>query len=104
MPRDLKAYLNDVINAGNDILTYVGDMSGEDYRDNGLVREAINQSLHYYPELQGKIRMDRDIVDFRNRVIHGHFTVNDVLIYSLTKRDLPELMKEMQTLIEDLNR
>ncbi|ADW70709.1 HepT-like ribonuclease domain-containing protein [Granulicella tundricola] len=114
MPRELRAYLNDVIDSGRDILTYLGDMSLDDYRESSLVRaaverkfsiigEAINQALDHYPELQGKIKMDRDIVDFRNRVIHGYFSVNDVLVYSLTKRDLPELMDEMQNLIGEMN-
>ena len=54
--------------------------------------------VNYYPELQGKINMERDIVNFRHRLMHGYFTVNDILVYSITKQDLPELMTEVEAL------
>jgi uncharacterized protein with HEPN domain len=113
MPRDLKAYLQDILSAGEDIFSYIGDMSVGEYQDTNqtkaaverkysIIGEAINQALSHYPELAGKINMDRDIVDFRNRIIHEYFTVNDVLIYSITKRDLPGLLAEIRDLLSEM--
>jgi len=113
MPRDLKAYLQDILGAGESILEFIGTKSLDEYqktdqtkaaveRKYSIIGEAINQALSHYPELAGKINMDRDIVDFRNRIIHEYFTVNDVLIYSITKRDLPELLAEIRELLLEM--
>jgi uncharacterized protein with HEPN domain len=82
MPRDLKAYLQDILSAGDSINEFIGTKSLDEYRQNGqtkaavermysIIGEAINQALEHYPELAGKIKMDRDIVDFRNGLSMG---------------------------------
>ena len=113
MPRELTAYLTDIPDAGEGIAEFMGNMSVEQYQASDLIRsaverkfsiigEAISQALDYYPELSGKIDMERDVVDFRNRIVHGCFTTNDVLIYSIAKRDLPSLMAEVKALLSEM--
>jgi uncharacterized protein with HEPN domain len=113
MPRELALYLTDIVKAGEDILRFTNGMTFEDYLQDDLVRaaverkfsiigEALNQALSYYPALQGKINQERDIVAFRHRVMHGYFSINDALVWSISRTGLLELIAEVQSLHESL--
>jgi len=38
----------------------------------------------------------RDVVDLRNRLIHGYDTVNFDILWSIVQRDLPPLLAELE--------
>ena len=111
MQRDLSAYLQDIVQAGTDIQTFTAGISFEDYQASDLIRaaverkfsiigEALNQALHLDPTLQNGIDRARDIVDFRNRIMHGYFSVDDRILWSATKTSLPALMNEAEILLK----
>ncbi len=47
-----------------------------------------------------KIQNARLIVDARNWVIHGYDKVDDVIIWGIVSKNLPELRKEIIRLLE----
>lgn len=109
MPRELDLYLGDIIKAGKDAIRFTGGMSYDDYLANDLVRaaverkltiigEALNQTVQYYPEMEGRIDRQRAIVAFRHRVMHGYFSVNDELLWSIVKTELDGLIQEIASL------
>ena len=108
MPRELYLYLGDIIMASQDAIRFTDGMSYDDYLANDLVRaaverkltiivEALNQTVQYYPEMEGRIDRQRAIVAFRHRVMHGYFSVNDELIWSIVKSELEGLIQEVQS-------
>ena len=112
MRRDLRLYLVDIVEAGDAILSYTQGKTEQEYEESSMLRaaverkfiiigEALNQALESYPQLRGKIDEDRDIVAFRNRVVHGYFSIDDNLIWSATKVGLPELLNEVRLLLQD---
>ena len=46
------------------------------------------------------IKTARRIVDLRNLVIHGYDKVDNVIIWGIISRDLPELRTEIEKLLD----
>jgi len=43
-----------------------------------------------------------DIVATRNKLIHGYFTINNELLWSIIQTDIPELIPQLQQLIKTI--
>lgn len=113
MRRDLKLYLWDMIAADEDIEQFLLGMSFTDYENNRMVRlavercfeivgEALWQACGYYAELKDKIGEHREIVNFRHRIIHGYFALDDAIVYSVAQTHLPRLLAQLRSLAESL--
>ena len=113
MPRDLKLYLWDMIRAGENIQQFLSGVSFADYEQSSLLRgaveryfeiigEAMCQATDHYPDLKDKIGEHREIVDFRNRIIHGYFAVDDRIVYSTAEDFLPELLDQVRLILAEL--
>ena len=111
MQRDLTAYLRDILDAGTAIFRFTDGLTLEEYQDPELKRaaverkfsiigEALNRALELDPQIQGRISRARDIVDFRNRVMHGYFAVEDRIVWSAIKTSLPVLMQEIDDILK----
>lgn len=108
--RDKKGYLWDVAQASHHILDFVADKSFSDYQQSLLLRsaverqfeiigEALNQCFRFFPDLQAKISAGRQIISFRNRLIHGYADVDDAVVWGVLEEDLPLLLKEVEALL-----
>lgn len=64
-----------------------------------IIGEAVSRILKVAPNIQ--IKNSREIVDTRNRIIHGYDSVSEEIIWSIVVRDLPKLEKEIDNLLED---
>lgn len=113
MPRDLKLYLWDMYRAGTDILTFTNEKNLQDYLSDSLVRaaverkfeiigEALAQARELYPEIREAFDDHKEIVALRNRVIHGYFSVQDTLIWSILKVYLPPLLVRIEAILKTL--
>ncbi|MDR2684287.1 MAG: DUF86 domain-containing protein [Prevotellaceae bacterium] len=67
-------------------------------RDIAIIGEAVNRILKENPSFQ--IQNARQIIDTRNRVIHAYDAVTDEIIWSIVIKYLPELKKEINTLLK----
>ena len=112
MPRDLTAYLLDILKAGKAIVTFTESMLYDDYLASDLIQsaverkftiigEAINLLLREHSELTGRLHDAKDIVAFRNRVIHGYFSVDEAIIWSAVRSSLPALLSDVQELLDE---
>ncbi|PIS27266.1 MAG: antitoxin [Candidatus Marinimicrobia bacterium CG08_land_8_20_14_0_20_45_22] len=63
-----------------------------------IIGEAINRIVQKSPGI--KLKNTRKIVDTRNRIIHGYDTVSDEILWAIVIRDLPELEKEVNELLD----
>ena len=110
MKREIKKYFFDIKTSIDSINEYIGETRDFfEYRKNKLLRrgvereieiigEAMSQILRMEPEV--KIQNARLIVDARNWVIHGYDKVDDVIIWGIISKNLPELRKEIIRLLE----
>lgn len=111
MKREIKKYLYDILTSINAVNEYLGEKRNFfEYQNNKLLRrgvereieimgEAMNRALRLDPNL--KIENARQIVDTRNWVIHGYDKVDDVVIWGIVSKHLPNLKKEIEDYLKN---
>ena len=112
MPRDLRAYLWDIEQASAEISAFTDGKQLGDYQEDAMLRAAVErkfevigetlaQALRYFPEIADRITDCQQVIDFRNRLIHGYSTLSDALVWDIVQVDLPRLRQQVATLIRD---
>ncbi|MCK5211038.1 MAG: DUF86 domain-containing protein [Cyclobacteriaceae bacterium] len=66
-------------------------------RELEIIGEAINRILKIDSDIN--ISDSRRIVDLRNWVIHGYDNVDDLIIWGIISRDIPNLKTQIENLI-----
>jgi uncharacterized protein with HEPN domain len=111
MPRDARAYLNDILESCDAIGTAVRDLDLAAYQGSRLVRssverefiiigEAVAALARVSPEAFSAITHARRIVDFRNQLTHEYPTVDDALVWAIVETDVPRLRRECAALMQ----
>ena len=109
MKIEIKTWLTDIKNAILEINQFVPDK--KDFasfrkdlkskraveRNVEIIGEAIGRILKAMPDFQ--ITNARKIVDTRNRIIHGYDNISEEIIWSIVVRDLVDLEKEVDDLL-----
>ena len=111
MPRDVRAYLADIVESCDAIQAAVVGLDLRSYQANRLVRssverefiivgEAIATLSRKSPATVAAIARARRIVDFRNRLTHEYSTVDDEFVWAIVEHDVPVLRAECQALLD----
>lgn len=105
MKREIKKYLFDILVSINSINDYLGPKKNFfEYQNNKLLRRGVEREIELIGEAMSrilkidptiKIKNSGQIVDTRNWVIHGYDKVDDVVIWGIISKNLPELKKEV---------
>ena len=66
-----------------------------------IVGEAVAQLMRSHPEAAARITDWRDIIDFRNLLVHGYDVINDRLVWETVTDDLPVLRREVEALLAE---
>jgi uncharacterized protein with HEPN domain len=114
MPRDVRAYLADIIDSCEAITAALRGTGLEEYRANRLVRSSVEREFTIIgeamaalsrtaPDVFGSITNARRIVDFRNQLTHEYSTVNDAVVWGIADRDVPVLHRECAAIKERLS-
>jgi uncharacterized protein with HEPN domain len=113
MPREVRAYLSDVIAACDAIALDISGIDLDFYLANRekrsaverefiIIGEAVNALSDVAPELFARIGQARKIVDFRNQLTHGYAIVNDRLVWGYAIKNAPELRTQCAALLDEL--
>ena len=110
MDNHIKACLYDILNAIKEIDGFFANSTPvyEIYhydtktkraveRNIEIIGEAMNRILNINPDIS--ITYARNIVDTRNRIIHGYDSVSDEIIWGIVVNYLPVLHEEVCSLI-----
>lgn len=103
MPLDVRVYLHDILAAGEAIKNFIEGKTYDDYaadlllrsaveRQLAIIGEALNQALKLEPSLAANITSARQMVDFRNLLIHAYITVSAPTVWTVLEAHLPVLM------------
>jgi uncharacterized protein with HEPN domain len=114
MQRDPKLYLNDIVAAANYILDFTANMTFEQYkvdvrtksaveRQFGIIGDATSLLSRIFPEIAVQLSNYRNVISFRNVVIHGYRDIDDELVWQICKTRLPTLLAEVTVLLEELD-
>ena len=112
MRPDPRVLLADVERAGTDIERFIEDMDRGAYigdsrtqaaveRKFEIIGEALNRLHQTHPEIADRVPRLREVVGFRNLLIHGYANVIPERVWDYAENDLPGLRKAVQKLIAE---
>lgn len=113
MPRDARAYLWDIQSAAEAIERFVAGVDAETYAQSEVIHsaverkfeiigEALGQLLKLDPALAQRIPDIRDIIAFRNLLIHGYAVVEHPRVLLIVQASLPSLRTSAAALLDEL--
>ena len=108
MRRD-ELYLNDIVEATDHIVAFLGEQDFEDFRQSELIRSAVVQKLAIIGEAAARISDDLrtrysqvpwpQIVAFRNILVHAYFGIDWSEVWKAAKVDCPLLRGEVASIL-----
>lgn len=109
MDRRARKYLHDIRVAGERVLEFTDGKSLDDYLGDALMRsaverqfeiigEALNQLSKHAPEVAAGITDRRQIIGFRNLLIHGYAEVDDRTVWGVVCAKVRPLLDEVERL------
>ncbi len=111
MTVETKKLLLDVREAGDSILQHTVGKSLDEYSGDRFFRRAVEREFEIIGEALRRLEsLDsataaritdlRLIIDFRNRIIHGYDTVDDMVVWGIVGKRLPILTEEAAGLLD----
>ena len=110
MKGEVFAHLHDIVQAGTAVKKFVDGRTIDDYTSDEQLRsaverkceimgEALNRIHRDEPTLLQHIRDHRDIISFRNILIHGYDTIDDLIVWGVIEEGLDNLIKDAEALL-----
>lgn len=98
-----KARLKHILDAINEIEDYIDDVGFSDFETNSMMKNASIRQLEIIGEASSRISNElkseyplinwKDIIGFRNIIIHQYFGIDEKIVWDILKNDLPILKK-----------
>ena len=112
MHRNAQTYLWDIHNAADAILRFVAGLDAQAYAETEVVHsaverkfeiigEAMSQLAKLDPVLARRIPDMRDIIAFRNILIHGYAVVEHAQVWRIAQTSLPGLRTAVAALLDE---
>src|SRR5438093_889796 len=110
MRRDPRVCLEDMRQAAEAILQFTAGRQLADYGSDPLLRAAVERKFEIIGEaltrlakidagLAAQVPQQRQIVGFRNQLIHSYDTINDVTVWDIVQKDLPALVGHVEKVL-----
>ena len=110
--RDINLYLNDILDAVNQIETYTEGMSLKTFKKDrktldAVVRnlEVIGEACRHVPEhiKESQIEVDwKESIAMRNILIHQYFGVDVNIIWDTIQTDIPKIKTDIKKVTEKI--
>ena len=108
MFQDDKTRLKHMIDACEEAIEFLGDLSLEELREDRKTIQAITRDIEIIGEAASKLSNEfkekynsipwGSIVGMRNWLIHGYFNVDSEHIWNTVKKDIPDLVKDLKAI------
>ena len=113
MKRDPSAYLWDMQQACLAISGFVTGVDLPHYQSNLLLRsaverklqnigEALSQLSRLQPDVAARVPQHRQLIAFRNVLVHGYAGLNDDEVWRVLHKNLPKLLIAVTALLAEL--
>ena len=66
-----------------------------------IIGESLNRIKRDEPELLQQIPEHRDIISFRNILVHGYDTIDDRIVWGIIEEELGALLDTVDTLLKE---
>ena len=112
MDKEVKVWLYDILNAIMEIESFFSDNLKDfgAYQNDVRTKRAVERNIEIIGEAMSRILKrdesiaisnSRQIVDVRNRIIHGYDSVSDSIIWGILIRYIPILHTEIEGLLNE---
>ena len=108
MEHDIKTWLQDIVDAINEIDSFIPVKNFLEFQNDLKTKRAVERDIEIIGEAVSRImKVDsnvpistpRRIIDTRNRIIHGYDTVSEEIIWAIVIKDLPILKQEVEQIL-----
>ncbi len=114
MRRDSWSLLTEIKAAAEEIRAFIKDMNHDEYMEDFrtqkavafnyvIIGETLNRLEDASPELAERIPHMRQIVGFRNVLVHGYVSISQTRVWQYSEVNLQELLKSVESLIDELD-
>jgi uncharacterized protein with HEPN domain len=110
--REYRDYLKDILDSINDIESFVGDMSFEDFKRDKKTIYAVVRGIEVMGEAAKKIPKTlkdkyreipwKKMAGMRDKLIHEYFGVDVEILWKTIKDDLPSIKPLVQELLKSM--
>lgn len=113
MPHNAQTLLQDVRHAAQLIESFTSGRSLAEYGTDAMLHAAVERQFIIVGEalsrlekldaaLVGQIMAYRQIIGFRNVLVHGYDTIDDQIVWQVIQKDLPVLKQQAEELLSQL--
>ena len=110
MKDETPAHLHDILQAARAVKAFVSGRTFAEYAQEDLLRsaverkfeimgEALNRIKRDDPDVLSQIRDHRDIISFRNILVHGYDAIDDRIVWGVIEEDLDHLIEDADKLL-----
>ena len=109
--RETKLLLQDILEAGQKILSYTTGMSFDDFLNDEKTIDAVVRNFEIIGEAAQRVADDfksehpeidwRRMAGLRNRIIHEYFGIDYKTIWKIKEENIPELLDYVQQIIDE---
>ena len=110
MKDEVLAHLHSIVEAGKALQSFVAGCTFEHYCSDEQLRSAVERKFEIMGEalnriqrdesvLLQKIRDHRNIISFRNILVHGYDSIDDRIVWGVIENDLGNLIEDAETLL-----
>jgi uncharacterized protein with HEPN domain len=110
-------YLGHMLDAARQIQTYADGKAQEDFRAERLLQDAVIRNIEILGEASRKLLESAPdvaarfgaipfaaIYAMRNQLSHGYFSVDLEVVWRVVEHDLPELRRQLESAVAELDR
>ena len=112
MKDEVFAHLHEIVQAGKAVKRFVGGRSLDDYTSDEQLRSAVERKFEIMGEALNRIHRDepavlehirdhRDVISFRNILIHGYDAIDDRIVWGVIEDDLDNLIEDAEALLDE---
>ncbi|MDR2682316.1 MAG: DUF86 domain-containing protein [Dysgonamonadaceae bacterium] len=106
-----KGRLEHILEAINNALDFIGNVSFEEYQTNTILRFAVVKCVEIVGEASYKLTNEfreqhfeiewRNIISMRHILVHGYYQTEDKIVWDTVKNYLPILKEQIQAIYEN---
>ncbi len=111
--RDDHQKLIDILAAARQAARFAEDLSFDEFVESELHQNAILHSLGILGEAAARLSDVTkqvhyevpwtEVVGLRNRIVHGYFDIDLMIVFKTVKQDIPELISMLEEIVFRLN-
>jgi len=110
MRPEANKFLYDIQQACRSLTAFLEGKTLDDYLQDELLRsaverklmiigEALNRILQREPDMERQIPDARQIINFRNILVHGYYAIEPQTVWGILQKDLPLLTAKIDGLL-----